>query len=230
MNEILTESVYFGLAAALGFYWLAVWIGTKIRSNLYNPLLVSCIFIIITLLLFNVDYKTFDNGAKYLTYLLTPTTVCLAVPMYKQLKILKENFVAIFVAILAGAVACAFTVLAMCIMLDLDSQLYRSLLPKSITTAIALGVSGEIGGIVSVTSLCVAISGLCGGILASAIFKVFNINDPVAQGLAIGNASHAVGTSRAFEIGEVQGAMSSLSIVVAGIMTVMIAPLMTTFM
>lgn len=230
MNNLLSDSVYFGFAAALGCYWLSVLIGRKIKSSLYNPLLVTCIFVIILLLVFKIDFATFDNGAKYLTYLLTPTTVCLAVPMYKQMKILKENVVAILAAIVTGAIACAFTVLGMCIVLHLDPVIYKSLLPKSITTAIALGVSTEIGGIVSITSLCVAISGLGGGIFATTIFRMFKIENPVAQGLALGNASHAVGTSRAFELGELQGAMSSLSIVVAGILTVVIAPVMAMLM
>ena len=229
MNELLINSVFFGFAVSLLFYWFAVWLSKKMKSSLANPLLMCCIFIIILLLLLRIDYETFDNGAKYLTYLLTQTTVCLAVPLYKQAQALRKNVIAIFAGIISGCIACAATVLILSRLFALDAQVYYSLLPKSITTAIAMGVSEEIGGVVSITILAVSITGLSGGMLASFIFKICKIEEPVAQGLACGNASHAVGTSRAFEIGELQGAMSSLSIVVAGILTVVIAPIMANF-
>lgn len=230
MNDLLSNSIYFGFALSLGFYWISAWISSKFKSSLMNPLFMTCVFIIITLFVLKIDYATFDNGAKYLTYLLTPTTVCLAVPMYKQFEILKENILAIFAGLVAGCVSCAITILSLCIILKVDPTIYKSLLPKSITTAIAMGVSDEIGGIVSVTVLSVMITGILGSMLASSIFKIFRIMDPIAQGLACGNASHAIGTARAFELGEIQGAMSSLSIVVAGILTVIIAPFMAMFL
>lgn len=227
MNDILADSVYFGLAMSLGVYWLSVWISKKIKSSLVNPLLMTSVFIIIFLTIFRIDYEVFDNGAKYITYLLPPTTVCLAVPVYKNARVLKDNFMAIIAGILAGCIACAITIAGMCLLFKMDTVIYSSLLPKSITTAIAIGVSSEINGIVSITVLAVIVSGLSGAMFSGPIFKIFSIKNPIAQGLACGNAAHAIGTSKAFQLGEVQGAMSSLSIVIAGVLTVIIAPLMS---
>lgn len=224
MNEIFADSAYFGIVLSLLAYWAAMWIASKVKSTLCNPLLVSTILIIAVLLALGVDYETFDKGASHLTYLLNPATVCLAVPLYRQFEVLKKNMKAILIGVLAGCLACAAVVLVLAALFSLEGQITVSLLPKSITTAIAIGLSEEIGGISSVTVACVVITGICGACIASAMCKLFRIEEPVAQGLSIGTAAHAIGTSRALELGEIQGAMSSLAIVVTGIMTVVIVP------
>lgn len=224
MNEFLINSTYFGVVLSLLCYWCALKISEKVKSTLCNPLLIASVMIVVVLLTFRVDYETFDKGASYLTYFLTPATVCLAVPLYRQFQVLKSNVKAILLGIAAGCTACLVTIAALAMVFSFDSQLTASVLPKSITTAIAIGVSEEIGGMPAVTVACVVITGIFGACTASAMFKLFKIEEPVAQGLATGASAHAIGTSRALEIGEVQGAMSSLAIVITGIMTVILAP------
>lgn len=226
MNEILGDSVFFGFALSLFCYYISVWIAKKVKLALFNPLLICTVLIIVILLATGIEYETYNRGAQYITYFLTPATVCLAVPLYRQFQVLKENVAAIVAGILGGCAACMVTVLVLAGIYELEHSIYASLLPKSITTAIAMGVSEEIGGISSVTVMAVVVTGILGAVIAPVIFKIFRIHHPVAQGLACGTAAHAIGTSKALELGEIQGAMSSLSIVVAGVITVIAAPLM----
>lgn len=217
---------YFGLVLSLGAYFLCMKLQKKTGWALLNPLLCTILIIFVFLLVTGMDYRFYDTGAKQLTYLLTPATVCLAIPMYRQVEVLKKQWLAIGVSILAGCMACAISILGLAVLLKIDPVLYHSLQAKSITTAIAVGVTEEIGGISSITVLSVIVTGLIGAVLTRPMCRWFRITDPVAVGLAIGNASHALGTTTALEIGEVEGAMSGLAIVVAGIMTVVIVPLM----
>lgn len=225
MNEFLLNSTYFGVVLSLLCYWGALKISEKVKSTLCNPLLVASVMIVAILLALGVDYETFDKGASYLTYFLTPATVCLAVPLYRQFQVLKANSKAILLGVAAGCVACMVTIVCCAVIFSFEAQLTASILPKSITTAIAIGLAEEIGGISAVTVACVVITGIFGACTASAMFQWFKIEEPVAQGLAAGASAHAIGTSRALELGEIQGAMSSLAIVVTGIMTVILAPL-----
>ena len=225
MNEFLLNSTYFGIVLSLLCYWGALKISAKVKSTLCNPLLVASAMIVAVLLALKVDYETFDKGASYLTYFLTPATVCLAVPLYRQFHVLKSNMKAILLGIAAGCVACMITIVGLAVVFSFSTQLTASVLPKSITTAIAIGLSDEIGGMSAVTVACVVITGIFGACTASALFKLFKIEEPVAQGLAAGASAHAIGTSRALELGEIQGAMSSLAIVVTGIMTVILVPI-----
>lgn len=227
MNEFLLNSTYFGVVLSLLCYWLGLKISSKVKSTLCNPLLVAAAIIVGILLIFKIDYETFDKGASHLTYFLNPATVCLAVPLYRQFHVLKSNTKAIILGIAAGCVACVITIVGLSAVFAFAPELTASVLPKSITTAIAIGLSEEIGGMPAVTVACVVITGIFGACTASTFFKIFKIEEPVAQGLATGASAHAIGTSRALEIGEVQGAMSSLAIVVTGIMTVIIVPIVT---
>lgn len=224
MNEFLLNSTYFGIVLSLLCYWIALKISAKVKSTLMNPLLVASAMIIGVLLLLKVDYETFDKGASHLTYFLNPATVCLAVPLYRQFQVLKSNLKAILIGIFAGCIACMMVIAGLAAVFSLSPQLTASLLPKSITTAIAIGLAEEIGGLSAVTVACVVITGIFGACIASTLFKLLKIEEPVAQGLAAGTSAHAIGTSRALELGEIQGAMSSLAIVVTGIMTVIIVP------
>lgn len=227
MNEFLVNSIYFGVVLSLICYWIALKISAKVKNTLCNPLLVASAIIVVVLLVLKVDYETFDKGAAHLTYFLNPATVCLAVPLYRQFQVLKSNMKAILFGIAAGCVACMITIVGLAFVFSFSPELTASVLPKSITTAIAIGLSGEIGGMPAVTVACVVITGIFGACTASAFFKLFKIEEPVAQGLAAGASAHAIGTSRALELGEVQGAMSSLAIVVTGIMTVILVPIIT---
>ncbi len=227
MHDIFTESVYFGFFLSLAAYFGGTWLRSKVKIGIFNPLLIAITLVIVVLLLADIPYKDFSQGADYLTYLLTPATVCLALPLYRQLSVLRKYWLPVLCGLLAGCLATMASVVGLCFLLRMDTQLCRSLLPKSITTAIAIGVSEEIRGLSAVTVAAVIVTGIFGSIVASEVFRIFRIHDPVAQGLAAGASAHAIGTTRAMELGEVQGAMSSLAIVVSGILTVIIAPVVS---
>lgn len=224
---LLQESLYFGFVISLLAYLFGMWIKKKLKWAILNPLLISVLVIIGVLLLLGVDYKTYYSGAKYISYLLTPSTVCLAIPLYKQLELLKRNLVAVMAAIFSGVVASAASILLLCLFFRLEHIHYVTMLPKSITTAIAMGVSEEAGGIVTITVVCIIITGILGNIIAEPVFRLVRMKHPIARGLALGTAAHAIGTAKALELGEVEGAMSSLSIAVAGLMTVVVVPLIS---
>ena len=230
MNNILNDSAYFGFFLCLLTYWIGVKIKAKFRLTILNPLLIACVLCICCLVFGNISYETFNQGAQYLTYLLTPATVCLALPMYHQLQVLKENWLPVILGLAAG---CATTLglVALCgLLLKFEQSITFSLLPKSITTAIAIGVTEELNGITAVTVTAVVVTGIIGAVVAGTVFKLFKIEEPVAQGLACGASAHAIATTKALEMGEIQGAMSSLAIVVTGIMTVIAAPIVASWL
>lgn len=224
LNDFLAESVFFGIVLSLAAYKIGFEIQRKYKKVFLNPLLISIVIIISFLLVTGVSYETFQKGASRLSYFLTPVTVCLAVPLYKQLQVLKENVAAILISIFLGCLSHAGILIAITAAFRMDKQLLFSLMPKSITTAIALGVSDELGGIAGITVIGVMVAGISGAVVGPVLLKLFRIRDPIAQGLALGSSAHAIGTSKAVELGEVQAAMSSLAIVVTGIMTVVIVP------
>jgi predicted murein hydrolase (TIGR00659 family) len=195
----------------------------KWNVAIFNPLLISIALIILFLNAFSIDYEVYNEGAKYLSYFLTPATVALAVPLYEQIEPLKKNWKAILAGIFSGALTSAVCVLVLSVLFGLDHRQYITLLPKSITTAIGMGLSEELGGIVTITVAVIVVTGIIGNMFAESICKLFRITDPVAKGIGIGSASHAMGTAKAMEIGEVEGAMSSLSIAVSGLITVVVA-------
>jgi predicted murein hydrolase (TIGR00659 family) len=226
----LISSDYFGLFLSIGLFIVALEIKKKFKLAILNPLLVSTVLCIIILLVFDIPYETYRDSAKMLSYLLTPATVCLAIPMYKQLKLLKDNLAAVVIGIITGTCCSILSILAMGKIFGLTNEHIATLLPKSITTAIGMGVSEEAGGIVILTVAAIIITGILGNMIAETIFKIFHIDHPVAKGLALGTSAHAVGTAKALELGEVEGAMSSLSICVAGILTVILVPLVSGMM
>ena len=220
MNEFFLNSAYFGVVLSLVTYFLGTYIRKKINFPLFNPLLIAIIITAAVLIIFKIDYTAYNASAKYISYLLTPATVSLAIPLYEQLEALKNNWKAIIAGILSGVVTSLLSILAMAAVFGFTHEEYVTFLPKSITTAIGMGVSEELGGYVPVTVAIIIITGVLGSVIAETVLKIFRIKDPVAKGIAIGTASHAVGTSKAMEIGKTEGAMSSLSIVVAGVITV----------
>ena len=224
MNEWLQDSVFFGLFLSLFAYWIGVKIKARFKWTILNPLLIAIVLCVICLVAGDISYETFDQGAQYLSYLLTPATVCLALPMYRQMKVLKENWLPVLVGVLSGCAVTLGLVLACGWFLKMEQTLTVSLLPKSITTAIAIGVTEEVNGISAVTVAAVIITGIMGAVTAGGVFRLFRIEEPVAQGLACGTAAHAIGTTKALELGEIQGAMSSLAIVASGLVTVFAAP------
>ena len=220
MHSLLEQSVFFGVAVSIAAYEAGSLLKKKYHSALFNPLLLSVAATIVLLILFRIDYDTYYEGAKYLSYLLTPATVCLAVPMYEQLELLKKNLKAVMVGILSGVLMSLGCILVMAIVFGLNHETYVTLLPKSITTAIGMGVSEELGGYVTITVATIVITGVLGNIIGEGLCKLFHIEEPIAKGVALGTASHAIGTARAMEMGEIEGAMASFSIAVAGLLTV----------
>jgi predicted murein hydrolase (TIGR00659 family) len=223
MNDLFLTSSYAGVVISLIAYMVGVCLKKKFKLGIFNPLLVSIVLTIAVLLVAKIDYDTYNISAKYLSWLLTLATVCLAVPLYEQLELLKQNWKAVILGILSGVLTSLTTVFILSIIMGLNHTEYVTLLPKSITTAIGMGVSEELGGYVTITIAVIVITGVLGNIFAELICKVFRITEPIAKGLAIGTASHAIGTAKAMELGEIEGAMSSLSIAVAGILTVVFA-------
>ena len=230
MSELLGDSLFFGVAVSVLAYQAGLWIKRKWKLAVFNPLLISIFLVIAVLLIFDVDYERYNEGAKYLSYLLTPATVCLAIPLYEQLEQLKKNAKAIATGILSGVLSSLVSVLALAAAFGLSHEEYVTLLPKSITTAIGMGVSEELGGIVTITVAVIIVTGVLGNIIAELVCKIFRIHEPVAKGIAIGSASHAIGTAKAMEMGEVEGAMSSLSIAVSGLLTVIGASVFAMFL
>ncbi len=221
------ESLYFGVVVSLLTFWFGTWLKKKLGWAILNPILVSVTMIIFLLKLLSIDYPAYNEGAKYISYLLTPATVCLAIPLYRQLSLLRQNLAAVAVAIFSGVIASAASIFALCLLFKLDHIYYVTLLPKSITTAIGMGVSEEAGGIVTLTVVCIIVTGILGNIIGEGIFKLLHLDNPIARGLALGTSAHAVGTAKALELGEIEGAMSSLSVAVAGLMTVVVVPLVS---
>lgn len=229
MNELFKTSVFFGMFITLLSYGIGAALKKKLRLPVFNPLLVAIILTILFLSLFRVDYEAYEEGAKYISFLLTPATICLAVPLYEQFELLRKNYRAVLAGILSGVLTSLCSILILARLFRLDHASYVTLLPKSITTAIGMGVSGELGGYVPITVAVIIVTGVIGNMFAETICRVFRIRDPIAKGIAIGTSSHAVGTAKAMEMGAVEGAMSSLSIVVSGILTVIFANIFSQF-
>ena len=220
MNEFFANAAFAGVSVSLISYMIGVYLKKKLNVGLFNPLLISIAVTIILLVLAHIDYDAYNEGARYLSWLLTPATVCLAIPLYEEFELLKSNVRAVMCGIISGVLTSLITILVLALFFGLTHEEYVTLLPKSITTAIGMGVSEELGGYVTITVAVIIITGVIGNILAEFICKIFRIEEPIAKGIAIGSAAHAIGTAKAMEIGEVEGAMSSLSIAVAGILTV----------
>lgn len=229
MKEIFSDSLFFGVGISIGTYIIGTAIKRRWNFFLFNPLLVAITMTIAILLVTDIDYQSYNNGAKYISYLLTPATVALAIPLYEQVMLLKKNFSAIMIGIASGVFSSALTILGMSILFGLNHTEYVTLLPKSITTAIGIGLSAELDGYVAITVTSIIMTGLIGNIAGVALCKLLGIKDPVAKGVAIGTATHVMGTSKAMETGEIEGAMSSLSVAVAGFMTVGAALLFKNF-
>ena len=229
MKELIENSVFIGVMISLASYGLGMWLRKKTGLSFMNPLLISIILVIAFLLLTGVSYQTYAEGANAISFLLTPATICLAVPLYKQFNLLKKNWKAVVAGVVSGVVSSLVCILLLALLFKFDHQTYVTFLPKSITTAIGMGVTEELGGYVSLAVIVIVITGVIGNVIAEWVLKLFRIEEPIAKGIAIGSSSHAVGTAKAMEIGQIEGAMSSLSIVVCGLLTVVGASIFAHF-
>ena len=223
MSNFLSNSIFFGVLLCLLSYQAGVFLRQKTKIAAFNPLLISIIIVIFVLVMFNIKFEDFYKGSKYISFLLTPATVALAIPLYSKLALLKSNFKAIMSGLIAGVLTSLISIFVMSLLFGLSHENYVSMLPKSITTAIGIGVSEELGGVSNITTAVIIVTGVFGNVSADIVYKVFNITNPIAKGIGLGSSAHAIGTSKALEMGETEGAMSSLSIAVAGIITVIFA-------
>ena len=230
MDNLFQTSLFAGVTVSLVAYLLGMLLKKKFKLAILNPLLISIVLTIIVLVVADVDYDTYNKGASYLSWFLTPATVCLAIPLYEQWTLLKKNIAAVALGLTAGVITSLVTVLVLSVLMGLSHEDYVTLLPKSITTAIGMGVSEELGGIVTITVAVIIITGVLGNMIAETVIKLAHIEEPIAKGLALGTSAHAIGTAKAMELGEVEGAMSSLAIAVAGLLTVVSASVFAQFM
>ncbi len=220
--ELINASVFFGAAISLGAYLIGVKVKEKLKREIFNPILIAIILVIGILLIFDIDYDVYKESAQLVSYFLTPTTICLALPLYRQVQILKKSGVAILIGIFSGVVTSCLSTYLMTVVMSLSHTEYYTLLPKSITTAIGLPLSQELGGIGDITVAVIILTGIFGNMIATYALKWFCIKNPIARGIAIGTSSHAMGTVKAMELGQIEGAMSSLSIAISGIITVIL--------
>lgn len=224
MFESFITSPYLWVSLTVGFYLLAAKLQKKWPIPIFNPLLFSIVAIILLLSVTRIPYGTYQTGGQLIATFVTPATVALAIKLEKNFIYLKENYGAILTGIIFGIILHTVMIFVFGFLFRFNKQMVSTLFPKSITTAIAVGVAESLGGIVSLTVAVVVFTGIVGAVIAPTLFKVAKIHDPVAQGVALGSSAHAMGTAKAIEIGDVQGAMSGLSIVVTGIVVVALAP------
>jgi len=224
VTEFFQDLSLFPVFLTLGSYLFGLWCQKKVKHPLCNPLLIATVLSIAVLAVTGFDLQVYQSGTAGISWLLTPATVCLAVPLYEQLKVLKKHLTAVFAGITAGVVVSLLSILLLCRLFRLEDAVTVSLLPKSITTAIALALTEQSGGISALTTAAIVITGILGNLSGSALCKLLKITDPVAQGVGFGTASHVIGTSRAMEVDPLTGAVSSLSLAVAGILTAIVFP------
>ena len=230
MAEFLRQCGSWGVLATLAAYALGMWVNRKTGRAIFNPLLLGSIFVIVFLRCFGVPYADYSASAAPVNWLLAPATVSLAIPLYEKWELLRKNLAAILAGTLAGTLTSLGTIVAMAWLMKMERAHAVTLLPKSVTTAIGMDIAETLGGKAALASAVIILTGIAGSLLAETVCKVCHITDPLAKGLALGTSAHAVGTSKALQMGEVEGAISGLAIAVAGIMTAVLAPAAANFL
>lgn len=229
MRDFLMNSSYFSLCLTLIAYSIGLACQKKWKLSVLNPILIGAVLVICTLSALDIPNGVYQEGCTVLSFLLTPATICLAIGFYEQFQRLKAHFAAVIIGVAAGAVSCIGTVYLLSRLFGLDTALTMSLLPKSITTAIGVSLSEEIGGIAAITTAAIILTGIIGNVLGTTLCKLFKIDDPIAQGVAFGTASHVIGTSKAVELGELTGAVSSFALTTAGLVTAIVLSFVAQF-
>lgn len=227
--ENLISGPVFGVLLTLLAFEIGLFINRKLKLSFLNPLMLAVIFIIIILKITGISFEDYNNGARLISFFLAPTTVILAVPLYRKFKLLKQNAVPIITGIFVGSSVNIALIMILSNNLGLEKHIEYSLIPKSITTPIGINLSSQLGGIPEITVTTIIITGITGAIIGPTIFKILKIEDKVAKGIAFGTSSHAIGTAKAIEMGETEGAMSSLAIGITGLVTVVLAPIFVLF-
>lgn len=222
MNEFL-NSPFFGLTLSFGLYIFCKYLSDKTNLAVLNPLLITTVLVIAILTIFDIPLESYNAGGDVISMFLAPATTVLAYSIYKQILLLKKHFIPIAIGCLVGSITSMGSTYLLCKVFDIESSITASMIPKSVTTPIAMEVSSSLSGITSITVAAVVVTGILGSILCPVLIKILRIDNKVAAGIAIGTCSHAAGTSKAIEIGEIEGAMSGIAIGVSGIVTVIIA-------
>ena len=230
MAEFLRQCGSWGVLATLAAYALGMWVNRKTGRAIFNPLLLGSIFVIVFLRCFGVPYADYSASAAPVNWLLAPATVSLAIPLYEKWELLRKKLAAILAGTLAGTLTSLGSIVAMAWLMKMERAHAVTLLPKSVTTAIGMDIAETLGGKAALASAVIILTGIAGSLLAETVCKVCHITDPLAKGLALGTSAHAVGTSKALQMGEVEGAISGLAIAVAGIMTAGLAPAAANFL
>lgn len=223
MKELICSSPFFGITLSIVAYSIGIWLNRKTRLAIFNPLLISYLIIIPLLYFLNIPLEWYNEGGDIINMFLSPATAVLAITVYRQRKLLKEHILAILAGTITGSLCSIIVVYLLAHLFGLSEEMTSSLIPKSITTPMAIAVSDSIGGIQSITVLSVIVTGTLGNIIGPTLIRIFRIKNEIAQGMALGASSHAVGTSRAIELGEIQGSLSSIALVMSGIITVILS-------
>ena len=230
MTDFLNSSSVWGEVITIGAFAMGTFLHRKSKAQWCNPLLLGSVFVIVLLYVLKIPYPDYKQSTSPLTCLLFPATVSLAIPLYEQWELLKKNLVAILAGITAGVLTSIGSIAMICLFFRLDAASAVSLLPKSVTTAIGVDVATELDGIPALATAVIILTGIIGNLIAAGACKLLRLANPIARGIAIGTSSHAIGTSKALEMGQVEGAMSSLSIAVAGILTAVLCPITGTLL
>jgi predicted murein hydrolase (TIGR00659 family) len=220
------ETPIFGIVLTVVAFEIGIYIAKKTKNPFLNPLVTSLLMILAFLIVTKIPYDNYKIGGEMISYFLGPVTVILAVPLYKQFELLKKNALPILVGIFIGVLTSFVTIIIICKLMGTNYEIIASIIPKSITTPMGISLSQSTGGIQAITIIGIVISGNLGAMIAEPLLKIIKVKSPVAKGIAIGTASHAGGTTKAVEMGEIEGAMSSLAIGVCGVITVLIVPIL----
>lgn len=229
MTDFFTITV-FPLILTLAAFRVGQLCQAKWKKPLFNPTLIATVLVILFILLTGMDMGVYKGGAAAISWLMTPATIALAIPMYEQFQALKKNLKAILAGVAAGAVSCPVMLLVFGILLKLDRTILVSLLPKSVTTAIGVSLSEMFGGMGAVTTTVIIVTGIVANMMGVTFCRLFRITHPVAKGVAFGTAGHVIGTAKANELSPLIGAVSSLSLVVAGLLTAIMMPVVVSML
>lgn len=225
MKELLFDNSFFGIFITLISFIIGNKIYNRFKKPILNPIFIAIIIIFIFMKIFHIPTSYYNKGGSILGFFIAPATVCLAIPLYKELDTLKKYYKIILIGAFIGSCTAIFSVMILGKLLGIENIILISFIPKSVTTPIGIEISKLLGGVPAITVFAIMVTGITGNIFAPFMLKLFKIENAVAKGLGIGISSHAVGTSKAIEMGEVEGAMSALSIVISGIITIFIAPI-----
>lgn len=224
------DTEIFGLILTILFYNIGIYIQKKTKKPIFNPLLIAILCIILFLSITKIPYESYKLGADRINFFLGPVTIVLAVPLYKQFDLFKKYLLEILIGISCGVVVSFISVKLIGYFTNANLDIINSLIPKSITTPMGISLTKTLNGVEAITVVSIILTGILGAIMSSIVFKIGKINHPVAKGIALGTSAHALGTTKALEMGEVEGAMSGLSIGISGIITVILIPIIINFM